>query len=196
MKNWQGIFLGTFLGLAFSAVIVLVAQSPRGEPIAIPPTGTPSPIVVYVSGAVKSPGLVSLMPGDRVSNAIEKAGGFTLDADLSLINMAAKLTDGDKIFVPSLSDQATKMAVNATQAALGTKAKNTDTPVPSFPININTASQQELENLPNIGPTKAADIIEYRKLHGPFLKIDDIQNVPNIGPSTFDKIRDLITISG
>ena len=68
--------------------------------------------------------------------------------------------------------------------------------MPSFPININTASQQELENLPNIGPTKAADIIEYRKLHGPFLKIDDIQNVPNIGPSTFDKIRDLITISG
>ncbi len=196
MKNWQGILLGTFLGLAFSAVIVLVAQSPRGEPIAIPPTSTPSPIVVYVSGAVKSPGLISLMPGDRVSNAVEKAGGFTLDADQSQINMAAKLTDGDKIFVPSLSDQATKMAVNATQGALGMKAKNTDTPVPSFPININTASQQASESLPNIGPTKAADIIEYRNLHGPFLKIDDIQNVPNIGPYTFDKIRDLITISG
>jgi competence protein ComEA len=196
MKDWKGILFGTFLGLAFSAVFVMVALPPRGEPIAIPPTATPSPIIVYVSGAVNSPGLVSITPDDRVSNAIDKAGGFTSDADQTTINMAAKLNDGDKIFVPSKSEQATKAAVDATLATMGTKSKNTETPVPSYPININTASQQELENLPNIGPSKAADIIEYRNLHGPFLKIDDIQNVPNIGPTIFDKIRDLITISG
>ena len=196
MKDWRGILFGSFLGLAFSAVIVLVAQPPRGEPIAIPPTGTPSPMIVYVSGCVKSPGLVSLTQNDRVSNAIEKAGGFTSDADQSMINMAAKLVDGDRIIVPSRSENATKAAINATQAASGTKTKNTETPIPNFPININTATQEELGNLPNIGPTKAADIIEYRQLHGPFEKIEDIIKVPNIGPTTFDKIKDLITISG
>ena len=110
--------------------------------------------------------------------------------------MAAKLVDGDRIIVPSRSENATKAAINATQAASGTKAKNTETPIPNFPININTATQEELDNLPNIGPTKAADIIEYRQLHGPFEKIEDIIKVPNIGPTTFDKIKDLITISG
>jgi competence protein ComEA len=196
MKDWQKILIGTFLGLAFSALIHMVVQAPRGEPIMIAPTSTPSPLIVHVSGAVKTPGLVSLSSEDRVSVAIEKAGGFTADADQSVINMAAKLKDGDKIFVPSRSDQSTKVAANATQVALGSKYESTDTPTPVFPININIATQQELENLPNIGPSKAADIIEYRNLHGPFEKIDDIINVPNIGPSTFDKIRDLITISG
>ena len=196
MKDWQRILFGTFLGLAFSAVIVMVAQPPRGEPILIPPTGTPSPIIVYVSGAVKSPGLISLAPDDHVNIAIEKAGGFTTDADQSTINMAAKLIDGDKIIVPSRSEQATKAVIAATQSASSVKIKNTETPAPHFPININAATQEDLENLPNIGPSKAADIIEYRKLHGLFSKIEDIMNVPNIGPTTFDKIRELITISG
>lgn len=196
MKGWQGILFGTFLGLAFSAVILLVARAPRGEPITISPTSTPAPLIVYVSGAVNSPGLVTISAEERVSAAIDKAGGFTADADQSMVNMAAKLIDGDKIYVPSFSQQSTEVAANATQAALGTKNKSSGIPTPVLPININLATQQELENLPNIGPSKAADIIEYRKLHGPFEKIEDIMNVPNIGPATFDKIRNLITISG
>ncbi len=196
MKTWQGILFGTFLGLAFSAVIVMIAQTPRGDPITIPPTSSPTPIIVYVSGAVKSPGLVSLIHEDRVSAAIDKAGGFTADADQTAVNLAAKLFDGDKIFVPSRSEQATEVALNSTQAVLKSRSASIITPTPAFPININTATQQELENLPNIGPSKASDIIEYRKVHGPFLKIDDIQNVPNIGPTIFEKIRELISISG
>ena len=196
MKVWQGIILGTFLGLAFSAVIFLVAQAPRGEPIIIAATSTPSPLIVYVSGAVNLPGLVSITKEERVSDAIEKAGGFSADADQNAVNMAAKLNDGDKIFVPSRNQPSTNESVNATPAAFGSNNTSTEIPTPAFPININIATQQELEYLPNIGPSKATDIIEYRKLHGPFEKIEDIMNVPNIGPATFDKIRNLITISG
>jgi competence protein ComEA len=196
MKDWQNILFGTFLGLACAAVIVMVAQPPRGEPIAIPPPDTPTPMIVYVSGAVNSPGLVTLTKENRVSNAIEKAGGFTQDADQSAINMAAILHDGDKVSVPSQSEQATQAVIISTKASLGTNSSTTGIPLPSFPININTATQLELQDLPNIGPSKAADIIEYRELHGPFGKIEDLQNVPNIGPATVEKIRDLITISG
>lgn len=196
MKLWQGILLGTFLGLAFSAVIVMIAQTPRGDPIAIPPTSSPTPIIVYVSGAVKIPGLVSLSHEDRVSVAIDKAGGFTADADQTAVNLAAKLFDGDKIFVPARRELQTEVSANSNQAASGPRSAGIITPTPSFPININTATQQVLENLPNIGPSKASDIIQYRELHGPFNIIEDIQNVPNIGPVIFDSIKELISISG
>lgn len=195
MKSWQGILLGTFLGLAASAVIVLIAAPPRGEPLILPAPPTPGQIVVQVSGAVGSPGLVTLPRQSRVMTAIDAAGGFTTDADQEALNLAARVNDGDKIVVLSIAARATQAVIAAPAGSLDPKTRNnTATPKPSFPININTANLQELENLPNIGPTRAEAIITYRQQHGTFKKIEDIQNVTGIGPSTFEKIKELITV--
>jgi len=196
MKTWQGIVFGTFLGLAAAAVIMLVSAPPRGEPILLTPPPTPGLIQVYVTGAVNSPGVIALPRDSRVNDAITQCGGFTDDADLQSVNLAARINDGDRIDVVSHSEQATKNALASTAAALDPKGKGaTVTPTPHFPININTASQQELEALPGIGETKAEQIVTYRQDHGMFKKIEDIQNVPGIGPTIFEKISSDITIS-
>jgi competence protein ComEA len=195
MKIWQGILLGVFFGLAASAVMVLVVLPPRGEPIILPPTPSPAAIAVYVSGAVNSPGVVYIPRQSRVMHAIEAAGGFSSEADAEAVNLAARVNDGERIIVLSRSASATSIALTSTAVAVSPRGPGaTATPAVIFPINLNTATQAELEALPTIGPTKAADILAYRQKIGQFLKIEDIQNVPGIGPATFDKIKELITI--
>lgn len=196
MKTWQSILLGTFLGLAGTAIILLVIAPPKGEPILLPPTPTPAAIMIYVTGSVNTPGVVALPRQSRVLNAIEAAGGLSEDADSEAVNLAAKVNDGDRISVPSRSAQATKMAVASTTAALEPARKGaTATPTVTFPINLNTATAQELEALPSIGPAKSAQIIAYRQQKGPFKKIEDLQNIPGFGPATFEKLKDLITVT-
>jgi len=195
MKIWQGILLGTFLGLAAAAVMLLVALPPKGEPIILPPTPSPAAIAVHVGGAVNAPGVVLLPRQSRVLNAIEAAGGLSAEADPDAINLAARVNDGERITVLSRSALATKTALTSTAAAGNPKAGSaTATSAVIFPINLNTATQPELEALPTIGPTKAAQILAYRQTIGQFLKIEDIQNVPGIGPTTFEKIKDFITL--
>ena len=195
MKSWQSILFGTFLGLAASAAIILIVAPPRGESVVLPPAITPSQIIVHVAGAVQNPGLITIPRQSRVMNAIDAAGGFTPDADQATINLAARINDGDRITVPAMSTRATQLVMDATAASLDPKGKNiTTTPTPAYPIHINTAALQELENLPNIGPSKAEAIVAYRQKHGPFKKIEDLQNVTGIGPSIFEKIKDIITV--
>jgi competence protein ComEA len=195
MKSWQGVLLGIFLGLAASAIILLVAAPPRGEPLILPAPPTPSLVIVQVSGAVLNPGLVSLPRQSRVQNAIDAAGGFSADADRDSLNLAARVNDGDKITVFSISMRSTQAAAAATGTSQDSKGKIIlTTPTPDFPVNINTASIQELQNLPNIGLTKAEAIVNYRQQHGSFKKVEDIQNVAGIGASTFEKIKEFITV--
>jgi competence ComEA-like helix-hairpin-helix protein len=105
------------------------------------------------------------------------------------------VNDGDKITVLTISMRATQAAGAATASSLDPKSKPlVYTPTPAYPININTANVQQLGNLPNIGATKAEAIIVYRQQHGDFKKIEDIQNVTGIGASTFEKIKELITV--
>jgi len=99
MKIWQGILLGTFLGLAAAAVMLLVVLPPKGEPIILPPTPSPAAIAVHVSGAVNAPGVVVLPRQSRVVNAIEAAGGFSAEADPDAVNLAARVNDGERITV-------------------------------------------------------------------------------------------------
>jgi competence protein ComEA len=194
MKTWQGILLGTFLGLAAAAILTLVVLPPRGEPIVLPPTPSPAAIAVYVIGAVNTPGVVYIPHQSRVLNAIEAAGGFSTDADADAVNLAARVTDGERISILSRSASATKTALTSTASAANVKGGTIVTPSVVFPINLNTATQAELEALPTIGPTKAAQIMAYRQKIGTFIKIEEIQNVPGIGPETFEKIKDLITL--
>jgi competence protein ComEA len=195
MKPWQHVLFGTFLGMAASAVIMLVISPPRGEPIVLPPAATPAMLVVYVSGAVNSPGVYSLARDARVINAIESAGGLTPDADPQSINLAARVNDGDRIAVLSLSQQSTRTVQLQTAAAASPRGSSAiPTPTPSYPININTASLQEIEALPSIGSTKAASIFAYRQQHGPFKSLEELQNVDGIGPTIIEKIKNFIKL--
>jgi competence protein ComEA len=123
-----------------------------------------------------------------VQDAILAAGGLLPEAYSQTINLAAFVEDGARVLVP--------YQPTATPQAIVGRAPVTEllTPESSQLININTASQSELESLPQIGPVTAVKIIEYRETHGPFSTIDEIQNVSGIGPKTFEKIKDLITV--
>lgn len=175
--------------------MVLVISPPRGEPVILPFTPSPASIAVYVSGAVNAPGVVYLPRQSRVLNAIEAAGGLAADADPEAVNLAARVSDGERLIVLSQSAQITKVALTSTAVANLTRSGSAIvTPTVNFPINLNKATQAELETLPTIGPTKAAQILAYRQQMGQFLKIEDIQNVPGIGPATFEKIKEFITL--
>jgi competence protein ComEA len=155
------------------------------------PPPTPVPIQVHVIGEVKHPGVYSFTAGKRVQDAIQEAGGFTDDANINSINLAAPLEDGMQIRVPSLlPDQ--ESGFGPEEQEDGWDQKFTD-PI-DFLVNINTATQKELEMLPEIGPKIAEDIIAYRQLEGLFNSIEDIQKVKGIGPATYETIKDLITV--
>lgn len=127
-------------------------------------------IKIHVAGAVNNEGLYEIEEEKRIADAIEMAGGLNSDADISNINLASKLEDGTKIYIPSISEK----EVNEQ--------------------NINTASQNELDTLPGIGPSTALKIIEYRKENGKFKSIEEIKEVQGIGESKYEKIKSLITI--
>ena len=193
MKRWQETFLGFLLGLSLSGVIILITSPKRGKPIDLREPPTPSPITIDVAGAVRNPGVYHLPPGSRWIDAVNLAGGSLSDADLSLVNLAAELVDGQRLWIPQKVDRTQQAADNATQAAL----KTTATPVPlssDNPLNINTATEEELELLPGIGPVRASAITAYRQQNGPFTTIEEIQNVPGISASVFEGIKGLIII--
>jgi len=149
-------------------------------------TGTPSDslieevvhiLIVYVTGEVMYPGVYELEENSRLQDAILIAGGATEYADLSIINLARFISDGEHIIVPAFGDPP--------PPALGQSPGR---------ININTATQSELTTLPNIGPATAANIIAHREQHGRFEEIEQIKYVTRIGERTFESIEDLITV--
>jgi competence protein ComEA len=161
---------------------VTIAESPGP---AQQVSSSPSPaaiLIVDVAGAVRQPGVYEFAEGDRVIDAIERAGGSVPKADLSLLNLAAPLVDGTQILVP-------KAGAVAPGAPGGTPGTST-----SGLININTASATELETLSGIGEVLAATIIEYRTQNGPFVSVEDLMDVSGIGPATLDEIRDQVTV--
>ena len=157
-------------------------------------------IYVYVTGEVKVRGVVILDEGSRISDAIEASGGITENADISKINLVYVLSDGMKVTIPNKNqvEEDTKFNYVITEAGENetteiSKQKNSLTSKPNAKININTASQTELETLPGVGPSIALSIINYRKENGKFNNIEDVQNVSGIGESKFNKIKEYIT---
>ena len=148
-------------------------------------SSTPAPLRVHVSGAVRQPDQVYMLPpGSIVQDAIEAAGGPTGEADLERINLALELADQQHVHVPEKGEE------NAPPAVSGGEADGAASEI----VNINTATQPELETLPGIGPVTAGKIIAYRESHGPFARIEDIDDVPGIGPATFEGLKDLIRV--
>ncbi len=135
-------------------------------------------LVVHVVGAVRSPGLYRLPAGSRVADAIEEAGGARHKAALALVNLAAPVVDGGQIVVPA--------------RGVPVPAGGDKTAAPAGPIHLNTATLEELDALPGIGPVTAQKIIDYRDSHGSFGSVDELDAVPGIGPTRLEQLRDLI----
>jgi competence protein ComEA len=198
MKDLLKIAFGLFCGLLAAGLILLVARQPSGAPVTLLPPPSPAPLVVHVNGAVAQPGVYMLPVGSRVQDAIDAAAGFAAEADTGSVNLAAVLEDGSMITV--LAQQPTDQpplpeptAITRGEAVSLPTATRSPT-LKGQKININTATQEELESLPMIGPVLAKQIIDYRTANGPFKEIEDIVDVPGIGPKTFEVIQDLITV--
>jgi competence protein ComEA len=188
----QAVFL-SIVGLIVFVVIYTILKRPepaapplvitrQPRPTEVPATPTPATINVYVSGAVNKPDVYTLPLNSIMKDAIAAAGGATAEADLERINLAAHLADQMQVDVPHQGDA----------APLPPRADGT--PSASEQININTASVEELDKLPGIGPSIAKAIIDYRTTNGPFKKIEDINEVKGIGDALYAKIKDQITV--
>ena len=164
------------------------------EPAAIPAAETKT-VTVYVAGAVNNPGVTTVPDGSRVIDAITACGGVTADADQNNINMAELLRDGQQITVPEKIaipttdryDEQTTPVADKKSSPSPSAAKSTRT------ININTATESELDELPGVGPATAKKIVEYRQNNGRFETPEDIKKVRGIGDGKFAKMKDMIT---
>jgi competence protein ComEA len=168
-----------------SVVIYNAEETPAPPPEAMPAAA--HVIMVYITGEVVNPGVYEVNEGDRIADAVALAGGATASADLTRINLAARLSDAMQITVPAAGDSTADMELIITPAASASS-------VQSGLININTATKAELETLPGIGPAIAQYILDYRAENGPFTVIEDIMKVSRIGEMTFNRIRSQITV--
>ena len=144
-------------------------------------------ILVHVAGEVLNSGVYELESGARVIDALMAAGGATSLANLDIINLAAPISDGEKIYIPSVIEKINQFNQNSSFTSYSSGGS-------SGKININTADASELQKLTGIGPGKAKSIIDYRNKNGPFKSVDDLLNVSGIGEKTLEKIRDEIVV--
>jgi competence protein ComEA len=183
-------------GAAAALVLVLLAawyvSRPHAAAQAAPPPPAAisvsdasdggGPVVVDVDGAVRRPGVYRLAAGARVEDALRRAGGATHRADLSQVNRAAKLDDGRQILVP------TRVSAAAAAGAGGAATAAGATP-PSVPLDLNTATPEQLDTLDGVGPATAQKILDYRKAHNGFGSVDELDQVPGIGPKRLAALR-------
>jgi len=161
----------------------------EAAPLPPPPTGATgvtglpaARVVVDVVGAVRRPGLYRLEQGSRIADAVARAGGATGKADLAQVNLAAPLADGEQVVVPG------RGVAGASAGAGGPAA----TGAPTGPVHLSTATLEQLDALPGVGPVTAQKILDYRQKHGAFSSVDELDAVPGIGPARMDTLRDLV----
>lgn len=148
------------------------------------------PCFVHIGGAVKNPGVYQL-PGDsRIFQAIEKAGGFTEDADQNYVNLAERIQDGSKIMIPT-ADETEKSGTAGEKQEYGVLFRDSGE---TSLVNLNTADREKLCTLPGVGDSRADAILSYRKEHGEFTSIDEIMQIAGIKESLFEKIKDKICV--
>jgi competence protein ComEA len=184
-------------GLALAAVVLLGAWylSRDGEPAAAAPAaikvqdgaGGGGTVVVHVAGAVRNAGVYRLRAGARVDDALARAGGATPRADLSQVNLAAKVEDGRQVLVPRRMPTASGAPVAPAGAGAAPGR-------PAVPINLNTATLEQLDALPGVGPATAQKILDYRQQHGGFGSVDELGEVPGIGDVRLAALRDLVRV--
>jgi competence protein ComEA len=131
---------------------------------------------------VRRPGLYRIADGSRIADALRKAGGATRRADLSLVNLAAPVADGTQIVVPR----------RAPPSPPGVPGEAEDVAPASGPVHLNTATVEQLDELPGVGPVTAQKIVDYREQHGAFSSVDDLDAIPGIGPARLEQLRELV----
>lgn len=141
----------------------------------------PQELLVHVAGAVRHPGIVTLEPGSRIGDAVDAAGGPTTDADVHQLNLAAPVVDGLQVRVPVEGELVAPTGIAPPAGSDG----GADGPLL---VDINVASEAELETLPGIGPALAAAIVEWRSANGPFAAVDELLDVPGIGPAKLSRL--------
>lgn len=153
-------------------------------------------IKVHISGAVEKEGVIELESNSRIADLIEKAGGIKQNAYMKEVNLASKLEDGEKVYIPTKEEyEKDKKQETATNIVISNKQELvTGNKQSSNKININTATQEQLDNLPGVGASTAQKIINYRKENGKFKKKEDLKNVSGIGDSKYNQLKDLIEI--
>ena len=180
------------LALTLLAVWLLARGGPATAPAAAPAIavsdgdgggGGGARVVVHVAGAVRAAGVYRLRAGARVSDAVERAGGATRRADLSQVNLAAKVEDGRQILVPR------RVPVSAAAAASTTAPGQ-----PAVPVNLNTATLEQLDALSGVGPVTAQKIIDYREEHGGFGSVDELGEVAGIGDVRLASLREQVRV--
>jgi competence protein ComEA len=151
------------------------------QPLESVEASAPAALVVHVVGAVRRPGLYKLREGSRIDDAVRRAGGATRRADLSLVNLAAPVADGVQVVVP----RRVPAQAPAQPAAEGGPA------VPAGPLHLNTATLEQLDALPGVGPSTAQKILDFRQEHGAFTSVDELDAVPGIGPARLEQLREV-----
>jgi competence protein ComEA len=185
-------YLAVVLGALAVGGHLLLERAPRagGQPVADPVAAAmtdvvetrPEPkLVIHVVGAVRRPGLYRLPDGSRVDDAIRMAGGPTRKANLELVNLAAPVADGEQVIVPRTGGP----PVSAADGAVDAEA-------PAGPVHLNTATLEQLDALPGVGPVTAQKILDYRAEHGAFRSVDELDAIAGIGPARLDQLRDLV----
>jgi competence protein ComEA len=168
------------------------------------PTAKPSqPVVVSVVGLVHTPGLVTLTPGARIADALKAAGGVTDGADTVGLNMARQVGDGEQIVVgiapvkgqpPVLGSSVSSGSAAPAAPGTGSHPDRPDKPTRAEAVNLNTATVQQLDALPGVGPVTAAAIVAWRDANGKFTSVDQLAEVDGIGPTRLEKLRPLVRV--
>ncbi|UOY89891.1 helix-hairpin-helix domain-containing protein [Bacillus glycinifermentans] len=202
LKRYKWPAAGGMLAALF-IIAVAVMSNIRGEPAgsnAVPAEAAASSsrraakketkendeIVIDLKGAVKKPGVYEMRAGERVHHLLKKAGGTVKNAEEKQVNLAAVLQDGMVIYIPYEGEEGVQTgAGGGSSATAGGEAET---------VNINTASTEELQAIPGVGPSKAEAITAYREENGPFQTVEDITNVSGIGEKTFEKIKSSISV--
>jgi competence protein ComEA len=179
--------------LLLAALLVLAGRHllRAGTPTVPPPApivaekrsaATSPRLFVHVVGAVRRPGLYRLGEGSRIADAVTRAGGATRKADMSLVNLAAPVSDGVQVVVP-------RRAAAASQGGAATASTPAST---SGPVQLSTATLEQLDALPGIGPVTAQKILDYRQENGGFASVDELDAVPGIGPARMEELREMV----
>ena len=187
----EQVALAVVAGLALLVAGRLALRRPSGEVPLLLVSPTPQAILVHVAGEVLVPGVYRLPAGARWSDAVRAARGPTFLADLNAVNLAQTLRDGDRVFIPRQPEPVLSLGAeeNGTPAGSGRRPA-----LPRAALDVNTATAADLESLPGIGPVLAGRIVEHRRTHGRFERLEDLLEVEGVGPRLLERLRPLLRV--